>query len=71
MAHKLTTEDGSVLAVGQYVAIHPAHDMWIRGVKYGVVVAVGRKYAKVAYDLPAPGVFLFHPHNLIVERSAE
>lgn len=42
---KFTVDDFSL---GQDVAIHPAHDLYMRGIRHAKVVKVGRKYIHVA-----------------------
>jgi hypothetical protein len=37
------------LKKGDRVKIHPATDAWMRGLRFGVVVTVGRKWVKVVF----------------------
>lgn len=37
----------SEVKVGQYVALHPATDLWMRGVRFGTVERLGRKWAYI------------------------
>jgi hypothetical protein len=32
---------------GDHIQLHPACDLWMRGLRYGTVVKVGRKYVTV------------------------
>jgi hypothetical protein len=32
------------------VQVHPAHDLWMRGMRYGTVIGVGKKYVSVLLD---------------------
>jgi len=32
------------------VQVHPAHDLWMRGMRYGTVTGVGKKYVSVLLD---------------------
>jgi hypothetical protein len=36
--------------VGRRVEIHPATDTWMRGDRFGRIVRIGRKYARVLMD---------------------
>ena len=37
-------------AVGDRVQLHPALDLWMRGVRFGNVTKIGRKYVHVKPD---------------------
>lgn len=37
--------------VGQYVAVHPAHEEWARGFRYGTVKKVGHRYITVSWSV--------------------
>lgn len=45
---------------GDVVAIHPATDLWMRGVRFAVVVKVGRKWLTV-HDAMSNTVHRVHP----------
>lgn len=51
-------------AVGQRVQAHPATDTWMRGDRFGVVVAVGLKRLQVKMDRSGRRVN-FRPANLV------
>ena len=36
--------------IGDRVQAHPATDTWMRGDRFGTVVAIGRKYIRVRMD---------------------
>ena len=38
------------LRIGDRIAIHPATDLFMRGVRYATVIAVGRKWIRVQAD---------------------
>jgi hypothetical protein len=40
----------TVVKLSDRVELHPATDRWMRGDRFGVVVAVGRKWIKVRMD---------------------
>jgi hypothetical protein len=42
----------SEFRVDDRVALHPATDLWMRGVRYGTVVKVGKKFVQVRFDAP-------------------
>lgn len=33
-----------IFCIGHYANLHPASDLWMRGLRYGLIVKVGRKY---------------------------
>ena len=45
-----TAESPADFRVGQRVQIHPGTDRWMRGDRFGEVVAIGRKWVKVKFD---------------------
>ena len=55
---------------GQRVATHPATDSFMRGDRYGTVVAVGRKFAVVRLDR-SQTTRKFHAKNLIDIHDGE
>lgn len=66
MADFTVTRTIDSFEVGDRVAVHPASTLWMRGVRYGVVARVGRKYVFVQTDMrEAP--FAFYPRDLAVE----
>lgn len=48
--------------VGQAVKLHPATDLFMRGVRYGQVVKVGRLYVYIYTT--ALGTIKVHPRNI-------
>lgn len=51
--------------VGQRVRLHPATDLFMRGVVYADVVKVGRKLVTVEWQRgPLKSRFKVHPRNL-------
>lgn len=55
-AHRLITRrvpnpDYGRFHEGQYVAVHPAHEEWARGFRYGTVKKVGHRYITVAWSV--------------------
>lgn len=53
--------------VGTRVEAHPATDTWMRGDRYGEIVAVGRKYIRVKMDRSGR-TLRFVPENLLPIR---
>lgn len=58
----------SEINVKDIVKVHPASDLWMRGVKYITVTKVGRKYI---YGTDTLGRWSgrVHPQNLVKEGS--
>lgn len=57
--------------IGQRVELHPATDWWMRGARFGKVIAVGRKLVHVKLDLTPRTVINLAPRNIgaIVEGT--
>lgn len=50
MADTLVTTTGCPVIVGWRYAVHPAHDLFMAGVRYVTVESVGRKWIHVTDD---------------------
>jgi len=50
--------------IGQRIELHPATDWWMRGAKYGNVIAIGRKLIRVKLD-KHPRPVKVAPRNII------
>lgn len=61
LSTELSTDD---YRIGQRVQAHPATDTWMRGDRYGTVVAIGRKYVHVEMDV-SRRVKYFAPDHLM------
>lgn len=60
------TSDGYLIKPGMAVGLHPAHDLWMQGFKYGVVKTVGRKWVHVELQrLGYRTVAKIRPQNLL------
>lgn len=58
---KLLGYDGSELAVGTRIELHPGCNLWMQGARYGVITKVGRKRIAVQLDRQPSGALLtFH-----------
>jgi hypothetical protein len=55
-ARRLPGEGLSQLRSGQRVAIHPAEDIWMRGVCFAIIISVGRKWIHLHADHPTTNV---------------
>lgn len=58
-----TTRD---FKIGQRVQLHPATDLWMRGSRWGTVVAIGKKLIRVRLDTPSIVVHI-RPENLMID----
>lgn len=56
----MTDYQGKTVTVGNRIELHPACDLWMRGAKYGTVIALDGKCATVKMDHPSV------KHNLYV-----
>lgn len=54
------------MSVGDRVAVHPATDLFMRGMRYGEVRKVGRKWIHVRFDVWPHGDVKVSPENLEV-----
>lgn len=52
--------------IGQRVQLHPATDLWMRGSRWGTVVAIGRKFVRIRLDVPSI-VVRIRPENLLID----
>lgn len=66
-AHVYGTRTGD-FEVGDRVALAPWLDLWMRGVRFGNVTGVGRKYVRVRFDGDTAEQRLCHPTNLRMLR---
>ena len=55
MGERVTGYDGAPYGVGDWVELHPANDMWMRGARFGTVTKVGRTRVYVTLSWPAEG----------------
>lgn len=51
------------LKPGDRVQLHPSHDLWMAGDRYGTVVKLGRIYIYVRLDR-SDRVYMFRPERL-------
>lgn len=49
--------------VGDRVQVHPAHDYWMKGDRFGVVESIGHRYVSVRMDR-SKKLARFVPENL-------
>ena len=49
---------------GDRVELHPATDLWMRGMRFGTVVGIGRKMLNVELDRRHAGSVRVHPENI-------
>lgn len=57
--------------LGTRVELHPATDLWMRGARFGEVIAIGRKFLHVKLDASPRRVITIAPRNIgsIVEGN--
>jgi len=53
--------------VGTRVAICPASDIWMQGIRYGTIKSIGRKWVHLVSD--SNHKFKMHPFDLDIEIS--
>lgn len=57
--------DGSTLALGTRIELHPGCNLWMRGARFGIITKLGRKRITVQLDRqPAGAVLTFHSASL-------
>lgn len=58
--------------VGDRIELHPATDLWMRGARYGIVAAIGRKYVHIRLSMHEVKQYRVLPDNILsVLRTVE
>ena len=61
----MTGYDGSTLAVGTRIELHPGCNLWMAGARFGTITKIGRKLIAVQLDRqPAGARLMFHADRL-------
>lgn len=63
----MTDEHGTAIRVGARVQVHPAHTLFMRGLRWATVTKVGRKWVTVTNEGFTPATHRIDPLSLIVE----